>query len=490
MNQYSLSIEEVKQVDANQFNAVAIYKQIRADFETPLSIYLKLQGGDYSYLLESAEFGRQGRYSLIGADPYEVYIDDDKSNIDPLKFVEQKLQDIKAPGAQGLPSFCGGAVGYLSFEYISNIEPRIKSELPETLDVPNSLFMFSDSVVVYDHLLHSIKIVSHVRLSGDLEKNYSYATKKIEEIITKITKPLDRLPYEPISGKTNEPVSSNWLPDDYKNAVNAIKKYIEKGDIIQAVLSQRFSVETGAHPFEIYRSLRAINPSPYMYFMKLKDTHVVGASPELLVKIENNVIENHPIAGTRPRGKDTKEDSMLAHELKNDSKEIAEHVMLLDLGRNDIGRVASSGTVEVTQQFDVEYFSHVMHLVSHVRGELDKEHTPYDALRSSFPAGTVSGAPKIRAIEIIQELEPDKRGPYAGAVGFFSTTGDIETCITIRTMIIQDSTAYIQAGGGIVFDSDPQKEFEETQHKAQALIASIRDAEAYNDIDKIGQLGY
>ena len=350
--------------------------------------------------------------------------------------------------------------------------------------------MFSDSVVVYDHLLHSIKIVSHVRLKGDLEKNYSYATNKIESMIAKITRPLNSLPYEPISGKTNESIASNWLPEDYKNAVNDIKQYIENGDIIQAVLSQRFSLETGAHPFEIYRSLRAINPSPYMYFMKFKDTHIVGASPELLVKIENNIIENHPIAGTRPRGKDVKEDSILANELKNDSKEIAEHVMLLDLGRNDIGKVANSGTVEVTQQFDVEYFSHVMHLVSHVRGELNKDYTPYDALRSSFPAGTVSGAPKIRAIEIIQELEPDKRGPYAGAVGFFSTTGDIETCITIRTMVIQDGIAYIQAGGGIVFDSDPQKEFEETQHKAQALIASIRDAEDYNHLDKIGQLGY
>tara|TARA_Y100001970_G_scaffold272472_1_gene369230 strand:- start:13822 stop:15294 length:1473 start_codon:yes stop_codon:yes gene_type:complete len=490
LNQYSLSIEEVKQVDASQYNAVAIYKQIRADFETPLSIYLKLQGGDYSYLLESAEFGRQGRYSLIGADPYEIYVEDSDSHTDPLKFVEKKLQEIKAPASQELPSFCGGAVGYLSFEYISNVESRIKSDLPETLDVPKSLFMFSDSVVVYDHLLHSIKIVSHVRLNGDVEKNYDYAINKIEEIIIKITQPLDGLPYEPISGKTNSDVVSNWLPEDYKNAVNVIKQYIEKGDIIQAVLSQRFSVETGAHPFEIYRSLRAINPSPYMYFMKFKDTHIVGASPELLVKIENNIIENHPIAGTRPRGKDAKEDSILSNELKNDSKEIAEHVMLLDLGRNDIGKVANSGTVEVTQQFDVEYFSHVMHLVSHVRGELNQEHTPYDALRSSFPAGTVSGAPKIRAIEIIQELEPDKRGPYAGAVGFFSTTGDIETCITIRTMVIQDGTAYIQAGGGIVFDSDPQKEFEETQHKAQALIASIRDAEAYNHLDKIGQLGY
>tara|TARA_Y100000996_G_scaffold399257_1_gene368104 strand:+ start:2126 stop:3598 length:1473 start_codon:yes stop_codon:yes gene_type:complete len=490
LNKYSLSIEEVKQVDPSKFNAVAIYKQIRADFETPLSIYLKLQGGDYSYLLESAEFGRQGRYSLIGTDPYEVYVSDTTSDIDPLTLVEEKLQEIKAPSAHELPSFCGGAVGYLSFEYISNIEPRIKSELAESLEIPDSLFMFSDSVVVYDHLLHSIKIVSHVRLNGDLEKNYAYATNKIESMITKITKPLDSLPYEPISGKTNESIVSNWVPEDYKNAVNDIKQYIENGDIIQAVLSQRFSVETGAHPFEIYRSLRAINPSPYMYFMKFKDTHIVGASPELLVKIENNIIENHPIAGTRPRGKDAKEDSILANELKNDSKEIAEHVMLLDLGRNDIGKVAKSGTVEVTQQFDVEYFSHVMHLVSHVRGELNKDYTSYDALRSSFPAGTVSGAPKIRAIEIIQELEPDKRGPYAGAVGFFSTTGAIETCITIRTMIIQEGTAYIQAGGGIVFDSDPQKEFEETQHKAQALIASIRDAEEYNNLDKIGQLGY
>lgn len=490
MSNYSLSIDEIKNIDTKKYNAVPIYRQIRADFETPLSIYLKLSGGDYSYLLESAVLGNQGRYSLIGTDPYDVYVGNQDSSDDPLDVIKERLSKIKAPNSKELPSFCGGAVGYLPFEFISKIEPRIKNNQNKALDIPDSLFMFSDSVVVFDHLLHSIKIVSHVRLDKDINEEYQRAVSMIEKILNKIAEPLEQLPYEPIDGKIDQPIKSNWLPEDYKKAVNSIKDYIVRGDVIQAVLSQRFSVETGAHPFEIYRSLRAINPSPYMYFLKFKDIHIVGASPELLVKIENNIVENHPIAGTRPRGKDSQQDELLATELRNDPKEIAEHIMLLDLGRNDVGKVSKAGSVNVTQKFDIEYYSHVMHLVSHVIGDLDDSYTPYDALRSSFPAGTVSGAPKIRAIEIIQELESDQRGPYAGAVGFFSTTGDIETCITIRTMVIKNNLAHIQAGGGIVFDSDPQKEFEETQHKAKALIESIRDAEKHNDISKIGRLGY
>ena len=491
MNTYSLTIEQVKDVDSSKYNAVAIYREIRADFETPLSIYLKVDSGEYSYLLESAELGHQGRYSLIGTDPYDVYeSNDEDDNEDPLEIIQEKLHEIKAPNSSNLPSFCGGAVGYLSFEFISKIEEKIHDNKTDTLGLPNSFFIFSDTVIVFDHLLHSIKIVSHVRLQGSILEQYNKTIEKIEKIAKKIAKPLEKLPYNPISGKINQKIESNWDPDNYKQAVNKLKEYIVNGDIIQGVLSQRFKVETGAHPFEIYRSLRTINPSPYMYYLKFKDTYLVGASPELLVKIENNIVENHPIAGTRPRGKDSNEDALLAEELKNDPKEIAEHIMLLDLGRNDVGRVAVPGSVQVTQKLDIEYYSHVMHLVSHVKGNLRASLTPYDALRASFPAGTVSGAPKIRAIEIIQELEPDKRGAYAGAVGFFSTTGDIETCITIRTMIIKNKIAYIQAGGGIVFDSDPQKEYEETQHKARALIESIRDAENYNNLDKIGKLGY
>ena len=269
-----------------------------------------------------------------------------------------------------------------------------------------------------------------------------------------------------------------------------IKRYIVDGDVIQTVLSLRLSRETGVHPFEVYRSLRGINPSPYLFYLRFKDTFLVGSSPELLVNIEEGIVEVHPIAGTRPRGKDRLEDESLARELATDEKELAEHVMLLDLGRNDVGRVAAPGTVNVTQKFDIEYYSHVMHLVSHVTGDLAENTSPYDALRSAFPAGTVSGAPKIRAMEIIEELEPDRRGAYSGAVGFFDMSGNIETCISIRTLIMKDGLAHVQAGAGIVYDSDPQKEYEECWHKAGALLTALNDAEDRQIQSNPGSLGY
>jgi anthranilate synthase component 1 len=285
-------------------------------------------------------------------------------------------------------------------------------------------------------------------------------------------------------------VTSNWEPDDFYDGVKRIRQYIIDGDVIQAVLSQRFSRETGAHPFEVYRSLRTINPSPYMYYLQFDDTAIVGASPELLVNIEDDLVEVHPIAGTRPRGENSFDDERLAEELRHDPKEIAEHVMLLDLGRNDVGHVAEAGSVAVTQQLDIEHYSHVMHLVSHVTGTLREELSAYDALRAAYPAGTVSGAPKIRAMEIIAELEPDQRGPYAGGVGFFDMSGNIETCITIRTLVMKDGVAHVQAGAGIVFDSDPVREFEECQHKAQALLSAIDDAEGGEGGPPVGSLGY
>jgi anthranilate synthase component 1 len=284
-------------------------------------------------------------------------------------------------------------------------------------------------------------------------------------------------------------VRSNWERDDFLRAVERTQEYIRAGDIIQAVISQRFSRATGAHPFEVYRSLRAINPSPYMYYLRFGDAYIVGASPELLVKVEEGRVDVHPIAGTRPRGANAAEDARLAEELAHDPKELAEHVMLLDLGRNDVGRVSEPGSVEVTQRFDIERYSHVMHLVSHVQGRLRAGLSPYQALRSAFPAGTVSGAPKVRAMEIIAALEPDRRGPYAGAVGFFDFSGNVETCITIRTVVMQDGQAHVQAGGGIVFDSDPVREFEETQYKARALLAAIDDAERQATVAS-GSLGY
>ena len=310
--------------------------------------------------------------------------------------------------------------------------------------------MFTDTLLVFDHVLHTIKVVSHVRLDGDIDAAYEQARWKIDQLVERLEAPLGALPYVPFSGPSGQEVRSNWERDDFLHAVERTKEYITAGDIIQAVISQRFTRETGAHPFEVYRSLRTINPSPYMYYLQFGETTIVGASPELLVNVEDGVVEVHPIAGTRPRGKTPLEDERLAEELRNDPKEIAEHIMLLDLGRNDVGRVAEPGSVQVTQQLDLEFYSHVMHIVSHVQGKLREGMSPYDALRAGYPAGTVSGAPKIRAMEIIAELEPDQRGPYAGAVGFFDLSGNIETCITIRTLVMQGGLAHVQAGAGIV----------------------------------------
>ena len=393
----------------------------------------------------------------------------------------------------GLPRFHGGAVGYLGYEAVTHFE-RLPMPDSDVLGVPESLLLFADTLLVFDHVLHTIKVVSHVRLDDGItsvEAAYGRALDRIDELVRRLEAPLAALPYVTLDGPLGQPVTSNWDRDDYLSAVERTKQYIVEGDIIQAVISQRFARRTGAHPFEVYRSLRVVNPSPYMYYLQLDDTAIVGASPELLVKIEDGHVDVHPIAGTRPRTGVDAEDQRLAEELRQDPKELAEHVMLLDLGRNDVGRVSRKGSVEVTQRFDLEFYSHVMHLVSHVEGDLREGMSAYDALRAAFPAGTVSGAPKIRAMEIIAELEPDRRGPYSGAVGFFDLSGNIETCITIRTMVVRDGVAYVQAGGGIVFDSEPVREFEETEHKARALFAAIDDAERRVAGDpQPGSLGY
>ncbi|MEE8422505.1 MAG: anthranilate synthase component I, partial [Dehalococcoidia bacterium] len=449
-------LSEVQKMTAG--NIVPVYREVRADLETPVSAFLKVARGDYSFLLESVEGGeRLGRYSFIGTEPYRVLACEQDGG-DPLREVEHELARFDVVDVPGLPRFHGGAVGYLSYEVSGHFE-RLPSPERDTLGVPQSWLMFADTLLVFDHLLHAIKVVAHVRLDGDVTASYEQARWKIDQLMHRLERPLSALPYVPFDGPSGQPAESNWDHDEYLEAVERCRQYVIDGDVIQVVLSQRFSRRTGAHPFEVYRSLRAINPSPYMYYLKFDDTYIVGASPELLVDIQDGVIQVHPIAGTRRRGESAIEDEQLAEELRHDPKELAEHVMLLDLGRNDVGRVAATGTVEVTQQFDIEYYSHVMHLVSHVRGRLREGMTPYDALRSAFPAGTVSGAPKIRAMEIIAELEPDKRGPYAGAVGFFDMSGNVETAITIRTAVMKDGWAHVQAGGGIVFDSDPEAEF-------------------------------
>ena len=485
---YTPALTDVRLM-AGQGNVVPVYRQVRADLETPVSAFLKVTRGRYSFLLESVEGGeRAGRYSIIGTEPYRV-LSLQHEDGDPLREVEAEIGRLRSVKVGGLPRFHGGAVGYLGYEAAGHFE-RLPAPEHDALGVPESWLMFADTLLVFDHLMHTIKVVAHVRLDGDIDASYEQARWKIDQLVERLSQPLTALPYVPFEGPSGQEVESNWIREDYLAAVERVKRYVRDGDVIQAVISQRFSRRTGAHPFEVYRALRAINPSPYMYFLQFDDTYIVGASPELLVKVEDGRVDNHPIAGTRPRGDSPAEDERLAEELRHDPKEIAEHVMLLDLGRNDVGRVATPGSVSVTQQLDIEYYSHVMHLVSHVEGQLREDMSPYDALRASFPAGTVSGAPKIRAMEIVAELEPDRRGPYAGAVGFFDLSGNVETCITIRTLVMKDGWAHVQAGGGIVFDSDPAAEFEETEHKARALLTAIDEAERGEGGTPTGSLGY
>ena len=467
---------------AGEGNLVPVYREINADLETPVSAYLKIARPPYSFLLESVEGGEHiARYSFLGTDPVDVIKTGPGQRygaVDPLIPIEAELSRFKLVKVPDPQRFNGGAVGYLSYEAVNHFE-RLPSPERDPLELPESVFMMTTTFLIFDHLRHKIRVVSHVHLDGDVEGAYAKAVQRIDGLVSRLESPL-RLPSSdsrPSPGP--EPsVTSNMTRDKYEDMVQRVKKYVNEGDVIQAVVSQRLERPTTAHPFQIYRALRAINPSPYMYYLELDDFHIVGASPELLVQVENGDVATHPIAGTRPRAADSDADKALEQELRTSEKERAEHIMLLDLGRNDIGRVSEPGTVQVTQLMDVERYSHVMHMVSHVTGRLREGYTSYDALRACFPAGTVSGAPKIRAMEIIAELEPDKRGPYSGAVGYFDLSGNMDTAITIRTLVIKDGMAYAQAGGGIVFDSTPEEEYQETLDKASALLRAMEEAEA------------
>ena len=481
---YAPTLEQAREL-ASQGNLIPVYREINADLETPVSAYLKVTRGPYSFLLESVEGGeRWGRYSFIGTEPYKVLragpARRDRKGRDPLSAVEKELSRFQLVQVPGLPRFHGGAVGYLGWETVRYFEPRVPISAVDSLGVPEALFLLTDTLVVFDHLLHKIKVVSHVHTDGDIAQAYRDATTKIDRMVARLQKPI-RFDARPKSErlKAGAPgvVQSNTPREHYDHMLAKAREYIIEGDVIQVVLSQRFARPTSAEPFNIYRTLRGINPSPYMYYLHLKDFHIVGTSPEMLVRVENGHVDYHPIAGTRRRGATPEEDDALEQELRHDEKERAEHVMLLDLGRNDVGRVSQPGTVRATQILDVERYSHVMHLVSHVEGTLRKGLSVYDALRACFPAGTVSGAPKIRAMEIINELEPNQRGVYAGAVGYVSFSGNIDTAIAIRTMVIKDGVAYVQAGGGIVYDSVTETEYQETVSKAMALLRAIEEAE-------------
>ena len=372
--------------------------------------------------------------------------------------------------------FNGGAVGFLAYEAVNYFE-RLPSPEKDSLGLPESVFMLTKTFLIFDHVSHTIRIVSHAELDGDVEAAYAAAVEKIDELAERLAQPLvPTPPATPASDDAGEIVSS--VPRDrYDDAIKRIIDYIYAGDCIQVVYSQRFSRKTDAHPFNLYRSLRGINPSPYMFYLDLDEFQLVGASPEMLVRCVDGNLDYHPIAGTRPRGATAEEDKAMEEELTSSEKERAEHIMLVDLGRNDVGRVSVPGTVEVTELMQVEHYSHVMHLVSHVTGRLRPDMSTYDAIRSCFPAGTLSGAPKIRAMEIIAELEPDKRGPYGGATGYFTFSGNMDTAILLRTMSVKDGVAHVQAGGGIVADSEAEPEYQETVHKARALMRAIENAE-------------
>ncbi|MBV9791716.1 MAG: anthranilate synthase component I, partial [Chloroflexi bacterium] len=464
---------------------VPISIELLADTLTPVSVFLLLTAGETGpvCLLESVEGGEHmGRYSFIGVQPREVVaLHADEG--DPLESIA-RLADTVGPyhSFPGLPRFTGGAVGWLGFEAVTAFEriPRAKGRPYGGL--PDGMFARFDTLAAFDHLRHTLTLITHVRLDvANLSDAYNRATARLQELQDRLRAPLGASRVQPRPSETDTlPIfeSSNFTKQAYEAAVERAKEYTRAGDIFQVVPSQRFARTTSADALTIYRALRAVNPSPYMYLLRGFGLDLIGASPEMLLRVEEGVVETHPIAGTRRRGHDEADDQRLADELLADPKERAEHLMLVDLGRNDAGRVSRPGTVKVPQFMEIERYSHVMHLVSRVTGELREDLTPLDALRACFPAGTVSGAPKIRAMEIITELEPDQRGPYSGCVGYLGFDGSLDTAITIRTIYLKDGVAHVQAGGGVVADSVPDLEWKETQNKARALLRAIELAES------------
>ncbi|MFA6078374.1 MAG: anthranilate synthase component I [Candidatus Omnitrophota bacterium] len=478
---------------SSEGNLVPVYREILADFETPLSAFKKIDKGDYSFLLESVEGGeRLGRYTMLGSSPSLIFMSKGNSitlcegkisktfttNSNPLDELKKILSQYKFVKVKGLPRFCGGFVGYCGYDMVRFIEKIEKKNLDD-LKLPDSVFMLTDTLLIFDHVDHRIKVVSNVHIKGEASKAYDEAVTRIDRIVRDIRGSCLKDNTSLTLKRKEQPikVKSNFTKLAFAAAVDKAKEYIRRGDIIQVVLSQRMEVPITTRPFNIYRALRSINPSPYMYYLKLGSFSLVGSSPEIMVRCEDGTVELRPIAGTRPRGSSEEEDAILTKELLADPKERAEHIMLVDLGRNDIGRVCEYKSVKVPELMTVEKYSHVMHIVSDVTGKLNKDKDVFDLVKATFPAGTVSGAPKVRAMEIIEELENVRRGPYAGSVGYFSFSGNIDSCITIRTIVVKDNTAYIQAGAGIVADSDGLKEHTETMNKAGALLRAIEMAE-------------
>ena len=467
---------------------IPISLELLADMETPLSVYKKLANKPFSYLFESVEGGdKWARYSLIGLPSSRVIkiyqnkiqiskdgkIEEEIVSPDPLKFLEDYQENIKVKLNNNLPKFIGGLVGYFGYDCIRYIETKLSNpKLPDPLGTPDALFMVSEEVAVFDNLNNKLHLI--ILSESESEADISKAQERLKVLSDELLNPLTNETFRKIGEPaTEDDFVSGFGEKEFKETVEQVKEYIKAGDVMQVVCSQRMSVPFTANPIELYRSIRHLNPSPYLYYLNLEEFHIVGSSPEILARLEDGEVTVRPIAGTRRRGKDKEDDLAMEKDMVNDPKEIAEHLMLIDLGRNDVGRIAEPGTVKVTQKFGIERYSHVMHMVSNIRANLKEGLNAMDVFRATFPAGTLSGAPKIRAMEIIDEIEPVKRGIYGGAVGYFSWQGNMDMAITIRTAIIKDEVLYVQAGGGFVADSDPELEWKESLNKGRAIFKAV-----------------
>ncbi|HEX4613721.1 MAG TPA: anthranilate synthase component I [Urbifossiella sp.] len=484
---------------ARAHTVVPVYRRLTADALTPVSAFRKIDDGDRAFLFESVVGGeRIGRYSFLGAGPFRVFEAAgtrtrtrdaagawaEAEAADPLRVLEEQIAAFRAPHLPGLPRFCGGAVGYAGYDTVRYVE-RLPNAPPDDRGLPDLGFAFFDRMVIFDHVAKTILVVAHGRGGDDARASYDAACREVDRLVEQLSRPGAEIPLTDINpAKKAEPgravldrVESNFTRGQFEEIVRRAVEYINAGDIFQVVLSQRFRAETTADPFDVYRALRVVNPSPFMFFVRAGAATLVGASPEIMCRVDNGEITNRPLAGTRARGATPDEDRTLADELLADPKERAEHIMLVDLARNDVGRVAELGSVKISDLLAVERYSHVMHLSSTVTGRLRGGLTAFDALRASLPAGTLSGAPKVRAMEVIDELEPHRRGPYGGAVGYVDFSGNMDTCIALRTMVIRGTTCDVQAGAGVVADSNPAAEYQETVNKAMSLLRALEVAE-------------
>jgi len=485
---------------ARTHTLVPVYRRLTGDTLTPVSAFKKIESGEWSFLFESVVGGeRIGRYSFLGAQPFrkfeargtktrtqngnDPWIEGEAA--DPLRVLEEMIAEYRAPNLPGLPRFCGGAVGYAGYDTVRYVE-RLPNAPPDDRNLPDLSFGFYDLMVIFDHVAKTISVVGNAMFGEpgaavSPRAAYDAACRRVDELVSRLQSAGGEIRMTDIDAAGSRPplerCTSNFTQAGYEAAVRKVVEYVNAGDAFQIVLSQRFQTETTAHPFDVYRALRVVNPSPFMFHVRSGAVTLVGASPEIMCRVENGEITNRPLAGTRPRGATPEEDKRLAAELLADPKERAEHIMLVDLARNDVGRVAKLGSIRIGDLLSVERYSHVMHLSSTVTGTLLPEKTAFDALRASLPAGTLSGAPKVRAMEIIDELEPHRRGPYGGAVGYVDFSGNMDTCIALRTMVMVGSTAYVQAGAGIVADSVPASEYQETVNKAMSLIRALEVAE-------------